>query len=87
MNSIELIATVKAKVKDESFSDAEILALLNEALLKTAHDLCLPGLQKNDTLTFAVGDDLFAALPDDYDHEGSQHPTAFTNSHPGRGLL
>ena len=69
MNSIELIATVKAKVKDESFSDAEILALLNEALLKTAHDLCLPGLQKNDTLTFAVGDDLFAALPDDYDHD------------------
>lgn len=69
MNSTELITFVKAKVKDESFSDSEVLALLNEALLKTAHDLCLPGLQASDDLTFAVGDDLFAALPDDYDHD------------------
>lgn len=69
MNSVELISMVKAKVKDESFSDAEILVLLNEALLKAAHDLCLPGLQKSDDITFTVGGDLFASLPDDYDHD------------------
>lgn len=69
MNSVELISMVKAKVKDDSFSDAEILVLLNEALLKAAHDLCLPGLQKSDDITFTVGGDLFASLPDDYDHD------------------
>ena len=69
MNSTELIAFVKAKVKDASFADADILLLLNEALLKTAHELCLPGLQASDDITFAVGDDLFASLPADYDHD------------------
>ena len=69
MNSTELIAFVKAKVKDDSFADANILQLLNEALLRTAHDLCLPGLQASDDLTFTVGGDLFASLPDDYDHD------------------
>ena len=69
MNSTELIALVKAKVKDASFTDAEILVLLNEALLKAAHELCLPGLQASDDLTFTVGGDLFASLPDDYDHD------------------
>lgn len=69
MNSTELIAIVKAKVKDASFTDTEILQLLNEGYLKAAHDLCLPWLQAIDELVFSEGGDSFADLPADYHHD------------------
>ena len=69
MNTLELVSFVKAKVKDDSFSDADILALLNEGLFRVAHDLCLPELQTTEDLSFDFGDDPFTELSDDYHHD------------------
>lgn len=69
MNSTELISFVNSRVRDASFSDSDILLLLNEALLKAAHELCLPGLQAVADVQLSVGDDPFASLPEDYDHD------------------
>lgn len=69
MNALELVSYVKANVKDDSFDDAHILALLNEALLKVSYELCLPDLQAREDMTFDFGDDPFTALPDDFYHD------------------
>ena len=69
MNTDELVARVKEVVKDESFDDAEILSRLNDALLTVAFEFCLPELEATDDLTFTVGGDTFASLPDDYHHD------------------
>ena len=69
MNTDELVARVKEVVKDESFDDAEILSRLNDALLTVDFEFCLPELEATDDLTFTVGGDTFAPLPDDYHHD------------------
>jgi len=68
MNTTELITNVQRAVKDGSFSESEILALLNEALLAVAFEFCLPELEATEELSFLDGDDL-ADLPDDYHHD------------------
>lgn len=68
MNTTELITNVQRAVKDGSFSESEILALLNEALLAVAFEFCLPELEATEELSFLDGDDL-SDLPDDYHHD------------------
>ena len=68
MNTYELVTNVQRAVKDGSFSEQEIVDLLNEALLAVAFEFCLPELESVDELSFLSGDDL-ANLPDDYHHD------------------
>ena len=68
MNTSELVTFVQRAVKDGSFSESEILALLNEALLTVAFEFCLPELEATEEISFVGGDD-FADLPDDYHHD------------------
>lgn len=69
MKTTDLIALVQRAVKDASFSDAEILVLLNEGLQAVAFEFCLPELEATDEIEFTAGGDVFASLPDDYHHD------------------
>jgi len=68
MTTYELVTLVQRAVKDGSFSEQEILDLLNEALLAVSFEFCLPELEATEELSFSEGDDS-VALPDDYHHD------------------
>ena len=68
MTTTELISLVRSAVKDGSFSDSEILALLNEGLMAVAFEFCLPELEATEEISFAEGDGS-VSLPDDYHHD------------------
>ena len=69
MNTPDLIARVQQAVKDDSFTEAEILSRLNDALQAVAFEFCLPELEADDEIAFTAGGDSFAPLPDDYHHD------------------
>lgn len=69
MNTPDLIARVQQAVKDDSFTEAEILSRLNDALQAVAFEFCLPELEADDEIAFTAGGDAFAPLPDDYHHD------------------
>ena len=68
MTSTELVTFVQRAVKDDSFTESEILALLNEGLQAIAFEFCLPELEATKEISFVEGDDS-VALPDDYHHD------------------
>jgi hypothetical protein len=68
MTTYELVTLVQRAVKDGSFSEQEIVDLLNEALMAVSFEFCLPELEATEEISFAVGDDS-VALPDDYHHD------------------
>lgn len=68
MKASDIIAKVADKCLDSSFSDEDILALINEARGQIADDYDLPNLITTATVT-TTSDANAVALPDDY-HKG-----------------